>query len=90
MDRNEINTIIDTALARLIDEQVALLDLDVTERSLSHHLAIYLSEIVPGDYDVDAAPLFSRCNPGPIEQVGSGGVIANGGLPPIPLRRKAC
>src|SRR5712691_11317529 len=53
MDRNEVNTILERALTRLIDEQSALLDLEVTERSLSHHLAIYLSELVPNGYDVD-------------------------------------
>ena len=40
-------------MGQLIEEQATLLDLDVTERALSHHLAIYLSEIVPDGYDVD-------------------------------------
>lgn len=53
MDRIDISAIVDQALQRLIDEQPALLDLDVTERALSHHLARYLHGLVPGGYDVD-------------------------------------
>ncbi len=39
--------------AALIAEQPALLDLDVTERALSHHLAGYIAQLVPPEYDVD-------------------------------------
>lgn len=53
MSRDEISAIVERALDRLIEEQPALLDLDVTERALSHHLAQYISSFVPGGYDVD-------------------------------------
>lgn len=53
MDRSHIAAIVERALGQLIAEQPALFDLDVTERALSHHLAIYLAAIVPGGYDVD-------------------------------------
>jgi hypothetical protein len=53
MDREEISAVIEEALDRLIAEQSALLDLDVTERALSHHLALYIAQLVPRDYDVD-------------------------------------
>lgn len=53
MDRNEISAIVGRALQRLIDEQSTLLDLDVTERALSHHLARYIGELVPAGYDID-------------------------------------
>src|ERR1700688_3591375 len=53
MDRAEISAVVEKALDKLIAEQPALLDLDVTERALSHHLALYISRLVPADYDVD-------------------------------------
>jgi len=53
MDRGEISAIVDQALDRLIAEQPALLDLDVTERALSHYLAQYVAALVPAGYDVD-------------------------------------
>jgi hypothetical protein len=53
MDRAEISAVVDEALDSLITEQPALLDLDVTERALSHHLALYISRLVPAEYDVD-------------------------------------
>ena len=53
MDRSLVATLVDTALSRLIDEQPELLDLGVTERNLSHHLAIYIAQLVPEEYDVD-------------------------------------
>ena len=37
----------------MIAGQPSLLKLDVTERALSHHLAIYLAANVPAGYDVD-------------------------------------
>jgi hypothetical protein len=53
VDRAEISAVIERALDALITEQPALLDLDVTERALSHHLALYISRLVPAEYDVD-------------------------------------
>lgn len=53
MDRGEISAVVDKAIDRLVAEQPALLDLDVTERALSHHLAIYIAALVPAEYDVD-------------------------------------
>ncbi|MGD9727282.1 MAG: hypothetical protein AB7G68_11395 [Nitrospiraceae bacterium] len=53
MDRGEISTVLDKAIDRLISEQSTLLDLDVTERALSHHLARYIQALVPAEYDVD-------------------------------------
>jgi hypothetical protein len=53
MDRAEISAAVEKALDKLIAEQPALLDLDVTERALSHHLALYISQLVPAEYDVD-------------------------------------
>jgi hypothetical protein len=53
MTHEEVSAIVDKALDRLIGEQSALLDLDVTERALSHYLAVYLMDLVPNDYNVD-------------------------------------
>lgn len=53
MDRTSVAAIVDTALSRLIEEQPDLLELGVTERALSHHLASYLAHLVPAEYDVD-------------------------------------
>lgn len=53
MDREEITRLVQGAVSRLVEEQPALLELDVTERSVSHHLAVYLAESVPPEFDVD-------------------------------------
>ena len=53
MKRDEIPKIVEKALDRLIAEQPVLLDLGVTERALSHHLAQCISALVPAVYDVD-------------------------------------
>ena len=53
MTRAEVTAIVEQAIQRLIDEQPALLDLDVTERALSHHLANYIATSVPAGLDVD-------------------------------------
>lgn len=53
MNRTSVAAIVDTALSRLIKEQPELLELGVTERALSHHLACYLAHLVPVGYDVD-------------------------------------
>ena len=53
MDRSVISAAVEKAIDRLVADQSALLYLDVTERALSHHLAIYLEALVPDTYDVD-------------------------------------
>ncbi len=45
--------LVESAVSRLVEEQPALLELDVTERALSHHLALYLAQSVPPPFDVD-------------------------------------
>jgi hypothetical protein len=53
VDRAEITKLVESAVSRLVEEQPALLELDVTERALSHHLALYLAQSVPPPFDVD-------------------------------------
>ena len=53
MNREEISAVIEKALDQLIAEQPTLLDLNVTERALSHYLAIYIAPLVPPGYDVN-------------------------------------
>lgn len=63
MERDKILKIVEAALDRLVDEHLTLLDLDVTERALSHHLALYISQLVPPDYNVDVE--YNRHNADP-------------------------
>jgi hypothetical protein len=53
MDPSEVAKLVELAVGQLIQEQAELLDLDVTERALSHHLANYLAALLPAGYDVD-------------------------------------
>lgn len=53
MNRAEISALVERAIDRLIEQEPQLLDLDVTERALSHHLARYMSELVPDTLKVD-------------------------------------
>ena len=53
MNRLSIASIVEMALSRLIEEQPELLDLDVNERTLSHHFAINISRLIPENYNVD-------------------------------------
>lgn len=53
MDRETITKVVDLALDRLINEQGELLDLDLSERALTHHFARILAELIPGKFDVD-------------------------------------
>jgi hypothetical protein len=53
MNREDLLTIIDLALDSLIKEQSSLLDLDVSERALSHYLAFYIQKLIPAYYNVD-------------------------------------
>jgi len=43
MTRDEANTLVNSAIDQLVQHDSALLDLDVTERSLSHQLAHYMA-----------------------------------------------
>jgi hypothetical protein len=47
MDRVEARGIVDGAIDRLIADQPELLDLDVSERALSHQLAVYIANLIP-------------------------------------------
>ncbi len=49
MTRAEASRIVETAIDRLIAEQPELLDLDVSERALSHQLAVYIARLVPAE-----------------------------------------
>jgi hypothetical protein len=53
MTREEIASIVDAALDELTTSQPELLALDVTERALSHHLAVAIRNRVAPDLDVD-------------------------------------
>lgn len=53
MDRETITRVLHLALDRLINEQSELLDLDLSERALTHHFARILAELIQGKYDVD-------------------------------------
>lgn len=53
MNRDEVSFILDKALDNLISSQITLLDLDVAERTLCHHLAICIGKLIPSMYDVD-------------------------------------
>ena len=53
MTRRQIAKLIESAIDRLVKREPQLLDLDVAERALSHHLARYIAELVPPEFDVD-------------------------------------
>ena len=53
MNRAEANAIVQDALTELIEQQPELLDFDVTERTISHHLANGIRRRVPADLHVD-------------------------------------
>lgn len=63
MTREEANSIIQQAVSRLLDKQHELLELDVTERALSHHLACYVRELVPEGLHVDVEYNRQRADP---------------------------
>jgi len=52
MEFQEVNIALLSALDKLNEKDPFLLDHDVSERSIAHMIAIYLSESF-GDYDVD-------------------------------------
>lgn len=53
MNRAEATSIVQDALTELIEQQPELLDFDVTERTISHHLANGIRRRVPADLHVD-------------------------------------
>lgn len=53
MDRNKITKLVNKAIDLLVENGSQLLDLNVTEPALSHHLARYLGELVPKCFNVD-------------------------------------
>jgi hypothetical protein len=53
MNRETIDKLVHKAIDFLVKYEPQLLDLNVTERALSHHLARYLGELFPKGYNVD-------------------------------------
>jgi hypothetical protein len=53
MNRETIEILVNKAIELLVENEPQLLELNVTERALSHHLARYLGELVPEDFNVD-------------------------------------
>lgn len=51
--REEADAIVRDALAEVVAKQPVLLDIDVSERALCHHLARYIALRVPAGLDVD-------------------------------------
>lgn len=52
MEIEEIKSIIKNAIEKLISSDSVLLEIDVNERTITHRLAIYIEELIPG-WDVD-------------------------------------
>ena len=53
MTRDDATTLVDRAIDRLLAQDAALLDLNVTERALAHQLAHYMAESVIAPLCVD-------------------------------------
>lgn len=53
MPHEEVSALVETAIDLLIEHEPELLTLGVTERTLSFHLARYLTDLVPAGYNVD-------------------------------------
>jgi hypothetical protein len=53
MNRDEATDLITRAIYKVVERESALLDLDVTERALAHHLARYIGEGVASPLSVD-------------------------------------
>jgi hypothetical protein len=49
----EIEEVLNGAIDNLISKHPILLELDISERALTHHLANYIREKIPEFYDVD-------------------------------------
>jgi len=53
MNQQDAEELVNRAVDRLVEEQSELLDLDVSERALAHHVAIYIAELVAPGLVVD-------------------------------------
>lgn len=53
MNHEAIDNLVNRAIDLLVKNEPQLLELNVTERALSHHLARYLGELVPEGFNVD-------------------------------------
>ncbi len=53
MDEHQVKQIIDSAIAKLIENDAELLDINVSERALMFHLARYIHELTPVEFNVD-------------------------------------
>lgn len=53
MQETHVKQLVESAINSLKVEQRDLITLDVTERAISHYLAIYIMEVFPRSYNVD-------------------------------------
>lgn len=53
MNRDEIDVLVSGAITRVIESERELLDRNVSERALTHHLARFIRDRVPPPYVVD-------------------------------------
>lgn len=53
MNRDEINILVKGAITRVVDSERELLDRNVSERALTHHLARFIRDSVPYPFVVD-------------------------------------
>jgi hypothetical protein len=53
MNRDQAVALINRAISKVVELEPALLDLDVTERALAHHLARYIGEEIAPPLSVD-------------------------------------
>jgi hypothetical protein len=60
MNRGDAETIVNGAIDRLIAEQPELLDMNVSERALCHHLAIYIGQAVPANLGLQTDCEYNR------------------------------
>jgi hypothetical protein len=52
MNQADVESALGRALELFLDQERYLLEVDASERSMSHRLAVYLAEVIP-DYEVD-------------------------------------
>jgi hypothetical protein len=53
MQETLVKQLVESAICSLVREQRDLIDLDVTERAISHYLALYIMKVFPRSYNVD-------------------------------------
>jgi len=53
MDLDQVRALVDAAIARVVRDERELLDRNVSERALTHHLARFIREGVPPSFVVD-------------------------------------